>query len=83
MVILLKDIVKIFIYLIVILAGISYIIGALFYIFRFPEKKFPRIFAFFGASHQNFHVFVLLGALFHFMGSLDAYNYRFRHLKIS
>ena len=64
------------------LGGISYIVGALFYILRFPEKKFPRIFDFVGASHQIFHVLVFLGALFHFMGSLDAYNYRFRHLKV-
>ena len=65
------------------LGGISYIIGALFYIMRFPEKKFPGKFDFFGASHQIFHVLVFFGALFHFMGSLEAYNYRFRNLKIN
>ena len=62
------------------LGGISYIIGALFYIFRFPERKFPGKFDYFGASHQIFHVLVFFGALFHFMGSLEAYNYRFRNL---
>ena len=65
------------------LGGISYVIGALFYIFRFPEKKYPRTFDYFGASHQIFHVLVFFGALFHFMGSLDAYNYRFRNLKVN
>ena len=65
------------------LGGISYIIGALFYIFRFPEKKFPGKFDYFGASHQIFHVLVFFGALFHFMGSLEAYNYRFRNLIIN
>ena len=65
------------------LGGISYIIGALFYILRFPERKFPGKFDYFGASHQIFHVLVFFGALFHFMGSLEAYNYRFRHLKIN
>ena len=65
------------------LGGISYIIGALFYILRFPEKKFPGKFDFFGASHQIFHVLVFCGALFHFIGSLEAYNFRFRNLKIN
>ena len=65
------------------LGGISYIIGTFFYILRFPEKSFPRVFDYFGASHQIFHVLVFFGALFHFMGSLDAYNYRFKHLKIN
>ena len=64
------------------LGGISYVIGALFYILRFPEKKFPGKFDFFGASHQIFHVLVFCGALFHFMGSLDAYKYRFKNLKV-
>ena len=65
------------------LGGISYIIGALFYILRFPEKKFPGKFDFFGASHQIFHVLVFFGALFHFIGSLEAYNFRFRNLIIN
>ena len=61
--------------------GISYVVGALLYILRFPEKKFPRKFDYIGASHQIFHILVFIGALFHFMGSLDAYNYRFNKLK--
>ena len=65
------------------LGGISYVIGTFFYILRFPEKNFPRIFDYFGASHQIFHVLVFFGALFHFFGSLDAYNYRFKHLKVN
>ena len=63
--------------------GISYIVGTFFYILRFPEKKFPKTFDYFGASHQIFHVLVFFGALFHFMGSLDAYNFRFRNLKVN
>ena len=62
------------------LGGISYVVGALFYILRFPEKKFPIKFDYFGASHQIFHILVFFGALFHFLGSLDAYNYRFKNL---
>ena len=63
------------------LGGASYVIGALFYILRFPEKKFQIKFDYIGASHQIFHVLVFFGALFHFFGSLDAYNYRFDNLK--
>ena len=62
--------------------GVCYVIGALLYIIRFPEKIFPGKFDYIGASHQIFHILVFFGALFHFLGSLDAYNYRFNNLKI-
>ena len=61
------------------LGGISYVVGALLYILRFPEKIFPIKFDYIGASHQIFHVLVFFGAFFHFLGSLDAYNYRFEN----
>ena len=63
------------------IGGISYVVGAVLYIIRFPEKYFPRKFDFVGASHQIFHVLVFVGALFHFLGSIDAYNYRFKNLR--
>ena len=56
--------------------GLSYIIGALLYINRFPEKYFPGIFDFYGASHQIFHIFVIIGVIFHYIASLEAYYYR-------
>ena len=62
--------------------GVCYVIGALLYIIRFPEKMFPGKFDYIGASHQIFHILVFFGALFHFLGSLDAYNYRFNNLII-
>ena len=64
------------------LGGISYVVGALLYINRFPEKIWPGKFDYIGASHQIFHILVFFGALFHFMGSLDTYNYRFHNLKL-
>ena len=64
------------------LGGISYVVGALFYLLRIPEKIFPGKFDYIGASHQIFHILVFFGALFHFFGSIDAYNYRFNNLKI-
>ena len=65
------------------LGGISYVLGAILYIIRFPEKLFPRKFDYIGASHQIFHILVFFGALFHFLGSLDAYNYRFKNLEFN
>ena len=62
------------------LGGISYVIGALLYILRYPEKKCPGTFDYIGASHQLFHILVFFGAFFHFMGSIEAYNYRFGKL---
>ena len=64
------------------LGGISYVVGALLYILRYPEKKFPGIFDYIGASHQLFHILVFFGAFFHFFGSIDAYNYRFKRLHV-
>ena len=63
------------------LGGGSYIIGAILYILRFPEKKFPGLFDYFGSSHQIFHVLVFAGATFHFIGCLDSYYYRFNNLE--
>ena len=60
--------------------GFSYIFGALLYILRFPEKKFKGKFDYFGSSHQIFHILVFSGATFHYFGSLDAYNYRFKYM---
>ncbi|MGM0410731.1 MAG: PAQR family membrane homeostasis protein TrhA [Bacillota bacterium] len=40
--------------------GISYTVGAVFYIFKKPE--FTNRFGF----HEIFHIFILLGAIFHF-----------------
>jgi channel protein (hemolysin III family) len=59
------------------LGGITYIIGAVLYIIRFPEKLYPGRFDIFGTSHQLLHIAVLIAAYFHYIGSLDAYYSRF------
>ncbi len=64
------------------LGGFSYIFGAILYILRFPEKKFQGKFDYLGSSHQLFHIFVFAGAVFHYFGSLDIYNYRFKNMDI-
>ena len=59
-----------------VLGGASYVIGALIYINRIPEKYVPRTFDYFGASHQIFHLLVVVGVVLHYCGSLDAFYYR-------
>lgn len=58
------------------IGGASYIIGAIMYINRIPEKYFPGKFDFFGSSHQIFHFLIVCGVIFHYIGCLDAYYYR-------
>lgn len=48
-----------------------YIIGIIFYITRFPEKKYIGKFDIFGSSHQLFHIFVLLGGISSLIGILE------------
>ena len=52
--------------------GITYIAGASIYAARIPEKFFPKTFDTFGASHQGFHIFVLIAAFLHLIGLLQA-----------
>ena len=59
-----------------VLGGISYVTGALLYLNRIPEKIKPGTFDYCGASHQIFHCLVVLGVVFHYLGSLDAYYFR-------
>ena len=64
------------------LGGFSYVLGAILYIIRYPEKKYPLKFDYIGSSHQIFHILVFFGVLFHFKGSIDSYNYRYNNLNI-
>jgi len=43
------------------IGGLTYIAGAIMYAIRAPEKCFPRTFDFCGASHQIFHIAVIVG----------------------
>nr|XP_023021565.1 adiponectin receptor protein-like [Leptinotarsa decemlineata] len=51
-----------------VLMGVLYIVGALFYALRVPERWFPGKCDIWFHSHQIFHVFVLGGALVHYHG---------------
>ncbi|KAF8967226.1 hypothetical protein BGZ46_000194 [Entomortierella lignicola] len=52
--------------------GFSYVFGTLLYGSRTPERLFPGKFDNFGASHQIFHVCVLVGVFVHFLGVTKA-----------
>lgn len=58
-----------------VLQGILYIIGAIIYALRIPERFAPGRFDIFGSSHQIFHGFVLVAAITHFIGLCIAYEY--------
>ncbi|KAL8206268.1 hypothetical protein R6Q57_009819 [Mikania cordata] len=58
--------------------GFCYLIGALFYVSRVPEKWKPGWFDLVGHSHQIFHFFVVMGALAHYVSVLMLYEYRRR-----
>ena len=62
------------------LGGVTYVLGGLIYIIRFPERKYPGKFDYIGSSHQLFHIAVVVAAYFHYLGSLDAYYARFYQL---
>ncbi|KAL5985699.1 hypothetical protein ACLOJK_027686 [Asimina triloba] len=46
--------------------AVAYLVGAVFYVSRIPEKWKPGRFDLAGQSHQIFHVLVVLGALAHY-----------------
>lgn len=56
----------------ILLCGGLYASGALIYAARVPERWMPGRFDYFGASHQIFHVFVVLAALSHYKAILTA-----------
>jgi adiponectin receptor len=49
-----------------IFGGAVYIGGALIYVFRIPERWYPKKFDLFGSSHNIFHFAVLIGCAIHF-----------------
>ncbi|XP_046401249.1 adiponectin receptor protein [Ischnura elegans] len=59
-----------------ILMGALYILGALFYTLRIPERFFPGSCDIIGQSHQIFHILVFLAALVHFYGISEMAMYR-------
>lgn len=65
----------------VLLGGIFYIIGAVLYGARFPEKYAPGKYDIWGHSHQLFHILVVAAALCHLNGLMKSYD--LVHLKMA
>ncbi|XP_054166822.1 adiponectin receptor protein-like [Oppia nitens] len=59
-----------------ILMGVLYIIGALLYASRIPERFFPGKCDYWFHSHQLFHIFVILAAVVHYHGITCMADYR-------
>ncbi|QRV99917.1 adiponectin receptor [Ceratobasidium sp. AG-Ba] len=58
------------------LSGMLYVVGALTYASRMPERWYPGRFDYFGASHQIFHTCVVLAALAHYECITTAFEHR-------
>jgi adiponectin receptor len=56
--------------------GGVYVIGAVIYVVRFPERFFPGKFNTWASSHQLFHICVVCAALVHYDTLLNMIKYR-------
>ncbi|KAK7418272.1 hypothetical protein QQX98_004057 [Neonectria punicea] len=52
-----------------------YLLGAILYATRIPERLLPGAFDVFGSSHQIFHVLILCAAGFHLKGLLTTFDW--------
>ncbi|KAF7557877.1 hypothetical protein G7046_g5932 [Stylonectria norvegica] len=57
------------------LHGVMYILGAVLYATRWPERSAPGSYDIWGNSHQIFHIFVILAAVTHFYAMAKAFDY--------
>ncbi|UKZ59270.1 uncharacterized protein TrAtP1_000588 [Trichoderma atroviride] len=51
--------------------------GALIYVTKFPESRFPGKFDIYGSSHQLFHIFVVFATVAQLIGILVAFDYNY------
>lgn len=58
------------------LMGATYTVGVLIYVMRVPERFYPGKFDLWGNSHNIWHFFVVTAAIWHYIGSLNAYHLR-------
>ena len=56
-----------------IIGAVFYIVGALLFATRIPEKFYPKRFDIVGQSHQIFHIMIVIAAFSHFKGSYLLY----------
>ena len=63
----------------VLIVGLFYCIGAVFYSSKVPERWFPGKFDLIGHSHQIWHLFVLAAAFWHFNGIYKTFLFWHEH----
>ncbi len=56
-------------------SGALYIVGALLYAMRVPERFYPGRFDYLGASHQIFHCLILAAAWSHYISLRRGYAF--------
>lgn len=56
--------------------GAAYMVGAFLFAIRWPERKFPHVFDYFGNSHNIFHVCCVVGAVLCWWGSVRVFHER-------
>jgi adiponectin receptor len=49
-------------------------LGAIVYVLRFPERRWPRRFDIFGASHQLMHCAIIIAGLAWLAGMITAFD---------
>ncbi|KAL6790214.1 hemolysin-III related domain-containing protein [Trichoderma sp. SZMC 28013] len=57
------------------------LLGALIYVTRFPESRYPGKFDIYGSSHQLFHILVVFATVAQLIGILDAFGYNYANRK--
>ena len=55
---------------------LCFVIGTVFFVSRYPERKYPGVFDLFLPSHTIFHVMVVIGSVFHYLGMVQIYQSR-------
>ncbi|KAG0179752.1 hypothetical protein DFQ28_002241 [Apophysomyces sp. BC1034] len=58
-----------------IIMGASYVIGALIYGYRIPERWYPGSFNIWLSSHQIFHICVVIALISHYIGVMRAMEF--------
>ncbi|KAL7946831.1 mPR-typeG-protein-coupled receptor [Trichoderma barbatum] len=58
-------------------------LGALIYVTKFPESRYPGQFDIYGSSHQLFHILVVFATVTQLIGILDAFDYNYVNRKCS
>jgi len=59
--------------------GLLYIMGAIIYATRIPERYYPGVFDYWFHSHSLFHLFIVGAAFVHFKALLDLFEWRLKN----